>query len=57
MNIDMMICRGCGFSGDDVQDFISTGIPGERICPHCGSNQCYVTNVAFPPFEEDAVLP
>lgn len=38
----MMICRQCGFGGDDVQDFISTDEPGERLCPICGSDECYI---------------
>lgn len=37
-----MECRACGFKGDDVQDFESTDIAGERICPKCGSDECYV---------------
>ena len=36
-----MECRACGFEGDDVQEFESTAIAGERFCPNCHSNQCY----------------
>jgi hypothetical protein len=38
----VMECRGCGFTGDDVQEFVSTTEPGERICPRCSSRECYM---------------
>ncbi len=37
-----MECRSCGYRGDDVQDFVSTEIPGERSCPQCKSIMCYI---------------
>jgi Zn finger protein HypA/HybF involved in hydrogenase expression len=36
-----MECRACGFNGDDVQDFLSTDEPGARLCPVCGSDECF----------------
>ena len=40
--MDNMECRQCGFTGDDVQDFVSTDEPSERLCPECGSEECYI---------------
>lgn len=37
-----MECRSCGKRGDDIQDFINPGIVGKRICPRCGSGECYI---------------
>lgn len=39
-----MKCRTCGFRGDDVQDFVSTEEPGDRLCPKCGGENCHVTS-------------
>ena len=32
-----MQCSNCGFQGDDVKDFQGNDVPGEIICPVCGS--------------------
>jgi hypothetical protein len=40
-----MECRACGFTGDDVQEFVSSDTPGERKCPQCGSDQCFVIDL------------
>ncbi len=37
-----MKCQNCGFKGDHVQDFMSTGMPDEECCPKCGSGKYYV---------------
>ena len=44
--MENMECLTCGFRGDDVQDFISTDIPGERLCPVCGSDECHIVDEA-----------
>lgn len=41
-SLPTMRCRTCGLTGDDVHDFISTAIPGERRCPQCESDQCFI---------------
>ena len=40
--VENMECKECGFVGDDVQDFLSTKISGERFCPKCNSSQCFI---------------
>lgn len=40
--MDNMECRACGLTGDDVQDFVSTDVVGDRMCPRCGSQECYI---------------
>ena len=40
--INNMECHTCGYIGDDVQDFISTEEIGERLCPRCGSQECFI---------------
>jgi hypothetical protein len=37
-----MECRKCGYQGDDVHDFISTETTGERMCPRCNSDKCFL---------------
>ena len=41
----MTKCHSCGFTGDDIQDFISTDYLGERIYPKCNSKECYIIEV------------
>ena len=41
--METMECRDCGFKGDDVQDFITTEVPGERYCPKCSGAECFMT--------------
>lgn len=39
--IDRMECMFCGVA-DDESSFGTTAVEGERTCPSCGSQACYV---------------
>ena len=43
-----MLCRGCGYSGDNVHDFGTTENAGERFCPICGSHDCHMIDSENP---------